>query len=331
MPIFIGPQSSSQPPRGWIASQRDWETAPPWIKWAITGDERYRGLSGPMYAAPLLDGDQGVAQTIAAMRGLVDQALRDPSIIRLATDIVRSVPAHDEIGEANTIYQWVLSNIRFTKDPVTKEKLYPPAELLKIRAGDCDDITMLVATLAMAVGYPARVVTVSANGAAPEQFSHVYPEVEVQGQWIPMDAARPDSMFGADPPMYYRKRAWSLTDDTYQDIAGTKVYAQPGSTVNLKLGAYPRFRSVVSGLGAYQRVRTMGQQDSWVLPIQQAVADVPAIIAAAKGTDPYASFQTVYTPGANAPYAGYQSPSSTPSIGILLVLGLGVMLLMGKL
>ena len=108
----------------------------------------------PIYRAPLMSGDAGVSQTIDQMRSLVDEALRDPSILRTAKDIVRGVPAFDDTAEAQTLYNWVRANIRFTKDPVNKETLYPPAELLQIRAGDCDDISMLLATLLMASVIP---------------------------------------------------------------------------------------------------------------------------------------------------------------------------------
>jgi len=107
----------------------------------------------PAYRAPLLNGEPGTAQTIALMRQLIDSALSDPSFIRFATDLVRSVQAFDDIGEAEALYNWVHRHIRFTEDPVTKEKLYPPQELLKIRAGDCDDISMLLGAFLLAVGY----------------------------------------------------------------------------------------------------------------------------------------------------------------------------------
>lgn len=260
-------------------------------------------LHGPISSAPLAGGDTGIAQTIAQMRSLVDAALRDSSIIRLATDIVRNVQAFDDPAEAQAIYQWVLQNIRFTKDPVGKEKLYPPAELLQIRAGDCDDIAMIMATLLMAVGYPARFITVAANPTDPRQFSHVYTEAEVAGQWIPMDAAHANASFGVGPSQIYRKRAWSLTDSSYQDL---------------------------SGLGTYQRVRarTPGMGDAALdAAIAAAAADVPSAIAAATG-NPYATFMTPYTPYSSP--AGYTAaakvPTATASLsstpGMLIVIGI---------
>lgn len=286
-------------------------------------------------AEPLLSGDAGVEQTINLMRQLVDDSLRDPAIIRLATDIVRPVAAFDDISEVRAIYDWVKHNIRFTKDPINKEKLYPPSELLKIRAGDCDDISILTATLAMAVGHPARLVTVAASPAAPDQFSHVYTEIEVpanSGQWIPADAARFDSEFGVAPPIVTRSRWWSLADSEYGNVSG--------------LGAYPRFRSHVSGMGSYGRVRTMGddtpppadQTSSMIATTGQTVA---SIIRASEGqpaspfdyssSGPWSSFQTRYSP--YGPPAGYASPNlSVSSSSNWLLWGglaLGALLLFG--
>ena len=287
------------------------------------------------FREPLLSGDAGVEQTINQMRALADEALHDPSIIRLATDIVRGTPAFDDVAEARALYDWVHSNIRFTKDPINKEKLYPPAELLKIRAGDCDDISMLLGVLLMAVGYPARLVTVAVPGQA-DQFSHVYIEGEVpagSGQWLPMDPARYDSEFGVPPPVVTRSRWWSLSDSSYGDLG--------------RLGHYPRYRSHVSGMGSYGRVRgrTMGQTaapavdptSSYIATTGQSIAD---IIRAGEGqpaspfsysSGPYASFQTPYSPGLIT--AGYQGPgvalTSTSNIGLWLILGIGALMVFG--
>jgi hypothetical protein len=305
------------------------------------------------YRAPLLSGEQGTAQTIEIMRHLVDQAVGDESFVRQAINIVRPVPAYHDLSEAKALYNWVKQNIRFTKDPVTKEKLYPPQELLKIKAGDCDDISMLLGALLIALGYTARLITISASADNPQEFSHVYVEAEVppgSKQWIPMDAARFDSEFGEEPPVYYRKRAWSLVDSSYQDLAGSRAFVH-ANTISGWRSKLPR---QFSGLGSYGFVdrarfpglRGMGDDgDVNYEPIlAQSIAEIPTIISAETGqkssvTTPYGSFATGYTPGATIPPAGYVAPvagvvaSVGSSSSMLLWLGLGAAMLfmvMGK-
>ena len=270
------------------------------------------------------------------MRQLIDAALVDARFVRTAIDIVRSVPQFDDSGEVQALYNWVASHIRFTKDPISKEKLTPPQELLKLRAGDCDDISMLLAALAMAIGYSARLITVSANAGSPDDFSHVYVEVEVpvgSGNWVPVDPARPDSQFGMGPANYYRKRAWSLTDDSYQDLSGPKNF------VHANVG-----RMRLSGLGSYGAVRGgMGEID-WGDILSQSLSEVPTIISSVAGKPssaqtPYGSFSTQYTPGYGIPPAGYQTQfAAVTTSGSLssalsspwLWLGLGVLFVLGR-
>lgn len=262
------------------------------------------------YRAPLLDGERGTAQTVRLMRQLVDEAQADPEFVRFAVDLVRNIPAYDEYGEVSALFQWVQSAIRYTKDPFSKEKLYPPKELLKIRAGDCDDMSMLLGALALALGYPARLITLGANPNAPNEFSHVYVEVEVpagSGQWVPLDAARPGSAFGRQPETWTRKRAWSLVDDSYQDLKGC---------------------TRLQGLGSY--LGDLGQDGiDWGSILSQSISETPQIIAATQGMptsrtaqgtvttgSPYASFMTPYTPGYALPAGGY--PSTIPGASSML-------------
>lgn len=304
MPIWIGPQSS----------------------------QSRVSTPGLGYRAPLADGEKGTAQTIALMRHLVNDALNDSTFVNKAIEIVRSVPAFDELGEVHALYDWVKRNIRYTKDPVTKEKLYPPRELLKIRAGDCDDISMLLAAFLLAIGTPARWITVSVNFDNPQEFSHIYPEAEVptgSSQWIALDAARLDSEFGKEPAFYFRKRAWSVADDSYEDLAGNRR----------KL---PKFLSGYVGLGQDDGI-------DWTPIVQQSIQEVPQIMAVATGQptavkspygtsstgNPYASFATPYTPGYGIPPAGYTVPATTgisltgsSMLPILLLGGVALLMLM---
>jgi Transglutaminase-like superfamily len=285
------------------------------------------GAAAPAYRTPLLNGEPGTAQTIRLMRQLIDHALADAQFVRLAIDIVRSVSAYDDLGEAEALYNWVKRNIRFTKDPVTKEKLYPPEELLKIKAGDCDDIAMLLGALLIAVGYPARLVTVSANPENPQEFSHVYVEGEVppgSGNWIAMDAARLDSQFGIEPPTYFRKRAWSLTDDSYQDLSAGRLRGSLAGYTRPQLGDGVDYNTLLQmGLTEIPAIiSTAGGGSSSVSTPQGSVQTAPA--------NPWGSFLTPYSPGYGVPPAGYGAPygGSIQTNSILpWLIGAGLLLL----
>lgn len=301
-------------------------------------------LSGIRYRAPLLSGEAGTKQTIDVMRKLVDQAAGDPSFVRFAIEIVRGVAPYDHIGEAAAVYQWVSRNIRYTMDPVTKEKLYSPQDLLKIRAGDCDDIAMLMGAIMIALGFPSRLITIAANPTDPNEFSHVYLEAEVppgSGQWIAMDAARAGAQFGVEPPNYFRKKAWSLTDNTSQDLSGCGCGARCGC------GSRPAKFAGLAGVATIG----LGQDDfDWGSLLTTSIQETPALIAAAGGqpikvqtpgsvvaTGPYSSFATPLTPGLTTPGAGYStvgspivSGSLQADLPILIVGGLVLLMVMGR-
>jgi hypothetical protein len=300
---------------------------------------------GPSFRAPLMGGESGTSQTIDLMRQLIDQAMADASVVRLAGDIVRRVRPYDELGEAQAIYNWVKSHMRFTKDPVTKETLFPPQELLKRGAGDCDDISMLMATLDMAVGIPARLVTVAGNPTAPGEFSHVYVEAEVPAgsdNWVPQDAARARAQFGDEPPHYFRKKVWSLTDNFSQDVdlsgyAMVPEFPWPGRRYGL--GAYTE----VGPLPWLGRRYGLGDFSDYAPLLTQSIQQIPADIAAAQGgatqyttqfgttatgpTNPYSSFATEYTPGFGIPGAGYPLLDTTGSLWPWIV-GAGALLIL---
>ncbi len=90
-----------------------------------------------------------------------------------------------------------------------------------MRAGDCDDINgILLPALLGTIGVRTRLVTVATDPKAPAEFTHIYPEAWLGGQWIPIDAAMKNPVWGTAPARYTRKRIWSTTDSSYRDLAG---------------------------------------------------------------------------------------------------------------
>jgi Transglutaminase-like superfamily len=178
--------------------------------------------SGLLFSAPLAWGDDGTAQTIAVLRGLVDDAWKDPFVNRTAIEIIRNAGAqpHDSQAQIAAIYDYARS-FYFVNDPITKEALRPTRELLQLKAGDCDDINAnVLPALLGSIGFETRLVTVASDARMPDYFSHVYCEVFIDGEWYPLDAARPGAVIGVAPESFFRRQWWSLTDDSHEDYPG---------------------------------------------------------------------------------------------------------------
>lgn len=189
----------------------------------------------PMPAATMAipEGDAGTAATIQQMARLIDQGMKDPVVHELAARLVRGVRQFDFTGEARSIYEGVRRNVRFTRDIRGKETLHAAPEIIRLRIGDCDDFTILMCALLGSVGHKCRIVTISAYPAAPDIFSHVYPEVFLDGRWVAVDAARKDPAFGKSPERFIRKRVWSIETGEYRDVQalnGFGIHTSPNST-----------------------------------------------------------------------------------------------------
>lgn len=167
----------------------------------------------------LAGGDAGIAQTVRAMLRLIFTGKKNPDVHELAAGIVRSLPAYDDLATTRAIGEWVGSNVRFTSDVVDAETLHAAPDILRLRIGDCDDFTILICSLLETVGIPTRIITVSTYNEDPSQFSHVYPEAQVNGEWIAVDYARRNPALGRTPESAARVRAWYSSGRT-EDLAG---------------------------------------------------------------------------------------------------------------
>jgi hypothetical protein len=181
--------------------------------------------------SPLPGGDPGVSRTIRKMRTLIDQGVKSATVRAQALEILNAyrVPAFDWMGQARAIYDWVLRNVTFTPDPRGKEGLQAAEWTLQYRRGDCDCFTILLCSLLGSVGMKTRIVTIAGVPEDPTQFSHVYPEVSVDGKWITVDAARRNPAFGVAPKKYFRRRAWSVDRDEWSDMQGYNPRRLPGA------------------------------------------------------------------------------------------------------
>lgn len=94
------------------------------------------------------------------------------------------------------IQDWVRDNITYRKDINGVETLSTPDKTLEYQIGDCDDQSVLVASLLESIGHPTRFVAVS---FIPSNFSHVLTETLIGNKWVAVETTE-NVPFGWTPP-----------------------------------------------------------------------------------------------------------------------------------
>lgn len=128
---------------------------------------------------PLADGEQGNMQTLSVMSHIVNEDRLQPDIRHFVLrEIVRRVPGHDIIGEADAAFEYARDRIVYRRDPVGVERvadlwstLYAlnPSE----PEGDCGIKSLFLATCLAAIGHRPVFVIVK-QSAKQRAFNHVY-------------------------------------------------------------------------------------------------------------------------------------------------------------
>ena len=99
--------------------------------------------------------------------------------------------------QARAMFGFVQQNFEYVSDPNRFEYMKTAKESLVNGGGDCDDASILLATLLESVGISTRFVFVP---------GHVYVEAWINNDWEPMDATCAGCNFG--------EIHWQYTDDT---------------------------------------------------------------------------------------------------------------------
>ena len=106
--------------------------------------------------------------------------------------------------EIRSLFEWVRRNIRYTRDIFRVELLHTARRMLELRAGDCDDMTILLGAMLMATGHPVRLALVGFRKHKPHCYSHIYLEANLGGNWIALDATMERPLGWAPPAIWKR-------------------------------------------------------------------------------------------------------------------------------
>jgi len=151
-------------------------------------------------------GTRGTLVTARIIARLTRAGAKDFYVRQKAIEIFRlyGVRPKDRWGEVNALFDWVKRNIRYTRDIFRVELLHSARRMLELRAGDCDDMTILLGAMLIATGHPVRLALVGFNPKRPHVYSHIYPEVNLGGRWLAVDATMPRQIGWAPPSLWKR-------------------------------------------------------------------------------------------------------------------------------
>lgn len=151
-------------------------------------------------------GPKGTIVSARLIANLIRQGACDFCVRQKAIQIFREAgaPPKDRFAEVCTLFNWVRNNIRYTRDIFRVELLHTARRMLELRAGDCDDMTILLGAMLISTGHPVRLALIGFRPRKPDAYSHIYPEVNVKGKWIALDPTM-DRPIGWAPPALWKR------------------------------------------------------------------------------------------------------------------------------
>lgn len=143
-------------------------------------------------------GDQSFSRRNPPVGGL-----RDPRMRAIGLEVTSACPARDDLCELQAIFEFVKRNIRYTGDITDKDTFQTAWRTMQMGGGDCDDMSVLNAVLAMENGFQTKFRITSNTGAS---WDHIFclagvPKTSPR-KWIVLDTTLPGAnKFGVHPPM----------------------------------------------------------------------------------------------------------------------------------
>ncbi len=170
------------------------------------------------------DPDEATRRTIERMSELAIDDAASSLVLGVARALRNQHASHGNVEYTEAVFRFVRGRLRFVRDEIaaapvreldaaTAEVLVRPVDVLRMPAsvGDCDDYSMLVASLLLAGGVACAYVTVAADPSAPDRYSHVYVIAEVApGQWQSLDASHGSYAGWEVPNRFAKRRVWSI-------------------------------------------------------------------------------------------------------------------------
>lgn len=162
-------------------------------------------------------GNAGTAKTLKIMRALVHQAVVSVQMQEFAYRVVQNVAGHNFAGEICQCFYYVRDGITYRRDPKGVELVKHPRHTIRQGVGDCDDKSILLATLLTILGREVAFVVSSKDG---RNWDHVYVAVKHEGRWVALDPTNERAEPGWQVPARKRYAVSALSGKGIGNLAG---------------------------------------------------------------------------------------------------------------
>lgn len=133
-------------------------------------------------------GKAGIIETLKIMSRLTKEGKKTLAIRQTALSLVNGANQKDWLEEVSRLFEFVRDRIRYVKDIKDVETLQTPDKTLEFQQGDCDDKSVLLASLLESIGHPTRFIAI---GFAPNVYVHVYVETKIGNKWVALETTEP--------------------------------------------------------------------------------------------------------------------------------------------
>lgn len=126
-----------------------------------------------------------------ARRGSEQSPIRNKAV-----ELTRGLLQKDYAEEARACFEFCRDHVRYVRDILSAETLHDPVTMLDVMAGDCDDKSILLASLLASIGHQCVFVAVAFR---PGEYSHVWTRDRIYGKWIDLETTEPVGFGGRIP------------------------------------------------------------------------------------------------------------------------------------
>lgn len=144
-----------------------------------TTPARSKTVKESTYSLP--PGRAGTRKTLKLMSKIVKKDKKLDAVRTIALNTVSNLAEKNYTAEAAALLEYVQNNVRYVRDIRGVETLHDFEALCQYWQGDCDDKSILLASLLESIGHPARFVAVSFDG---RHFTHVLVQTKIGRDWV---------------------------------------------------------------------------------------------------------------------------------------------------